>query len=195
VLTFNRKFRPTDTAVLATTMNNVGAAHEKCGDLPEAVSYFRSAAEALERSSVANKEAKIAHVKNRLAQINAKMAGQPETAPPSAGSSQRPGANGDGQSALGVVQSPPRVDSPPPPPPSAKAPSPTLPASSAAAAPAPRNPAAAAQPPPPPHDRPVEIASAGVAAAAAAGADPAALPFDEDQEGEEPLSNDREVAE
>jgi tetratricopeptide (TPR) repeat protein len=69
VLSFNRKHRPTDAAALATTMNNVGAAYEKLGNAAVAITYFRAAIETLERSSLPNKEARIAHVTNRLAQL------------------------------------------------------------------------------------------------------------------------------
>lgn len=69
VLTFNRKFRPDDAAVNATALNNIGAAHEKCGRVPEAISYFRAAADTLERSEVPGKEAKVAHVTARLRQL------------------------------------------------------------------------------------------------------------------------------
>ena len=74
VLSFNRKYRPSDAAVLATTLNNIGAAHERCGQPDDAVAYFRAAADALERSTVPNKEARLAHVRQRLAALHRKLA-------------------------------------------------------------------------------------------------------------------------
>jgi len=69
VLTFHRKFRPTEASVIATTLNNIGAAHDKCGHRDEAVSYFKAAVDTLEASDVPGKEGKIAHVRRRLAQL------------------------------------------------------------------------------------------------------------------------------
>lgn len=70
VLTFNRKFRLDDHAVVATTLNNIGATHEKRRDLELAASYFRAAIETLEKSSVPGKDPKIEHVRARLAVVS-----------------------------------------------------------------------------------------------------------------------------
>mmetsp|Transcript_15711 Transcript_15711/g.38502 ORF Transcript_15711/g.38502 Transcript_15711/m.38502 type:complete len:319 (-) Transcript_15711:271-1227(-) len=68
-LTFNRKYRSDDSSIIATTLNNVGAAHEMCGHTDEAISYFQAAVETLKASDLPSKETKIAHVQNRLKQL------------------------------------------------------------------------------------------------------------------------------
>eukprot|EP00302_Diacronema_sp_CCMP2436_P039152 CAMPEP_0180016546 /NCGR_PEP_ID=MMETSP0984-20121128/19369_1 /TAXON_ID=483367 /ORGANISM="non described non described, Strain CCMP 2436" /LENGTH=319 /DNA_ID=CAMNT_0021939497 /DNA_START=19 /DNA_END=976 /DNA_ORIENTATION=- len=108
VLTYNHKFPPpSDSAVLATTLNNIGAAHEKCHNLGEAVSYFKVAADELRRSTVPGKEAKIAHVVKRLAQLQLKMDSGSDGGADSVVANASGNGRGDGHAGGSDVQPPP----------------------------------------------------------------------------------------
>lgn len=175
VLTFNRKYRPHDSAVLATTINNIGAAHEKCGEYTEAMAYFRAAADALERSSVPGKAAKIAHVHKRLAALSEKAAAAAGGVPLGAADSAK-------ASASTLAQSPPEASPPPPQ---------SQPAASPPDAGGPHS-APRAGAPPAVHIAPARPSAPPVRAREAR-TEAAALALAGD--GDPPLSNDREVAE
>lgn len=166
---------PHDVGRLVTNLNNLGAAHERCGQPGEAMAYFRAAEDALERSSVQGREAKLAHVRRRMGALAQADAGHaPHGAP----------GGGAGQGGAGADACVPSTARPEPPQPARAQP------------PAPgRGPAlGAGAPPAAVRATPADIAARMALARAPRPAAGAAVAHAAEDDGL-PLSNDREVAE